>query len=145
MIIFKVLSNLYTNKDSKWILDVDESFIKPYVIQRWLCMNDNIRNYTRWLDKYAIKLPPKMYLSLAWSIIPKVSKTPFITYIKKEDKKEEYPELMAKIKKRYKMSDTDFDAVKHFLLEDINKNTLDWFKFFAMPEKFYKKHFLEYK
>jgi hypothetical protein len=121
MIIFKVLSNLYTNKDSQWILDVDEAFIKPYVIQRWLCMDDNIRQYTRWLDKYAIRLPPKMYLSLAWSVIPKVPKAPYIKYLKKEEPIEEFKELLAKIQSRYKMSDTDFQVVKPFILEDINK------------------------
>ena len=82
MNIFDIIKNLYTNKKCDWIVGLDDKDIQPYVIQRWLAMNDYLRVQTRWLDKYIFCLTPKMYLSLAWSIIPKLQKPPFIKYIK---------------------------------------------------------------
>jgi len=91
MNIFEVLKNLYTNRKCDWISELDETEVQPYVIQRWLAMNDKLRVQVRWLDKYVFVLPKKMYLSLAWSIIPKLDRMPFVKYIKQieeEDKLE---------------------------------------------------------
>ena len=84
MNIYEIINNLYTNRSTKWILDLEDNEIEPFVIQRFLCMNDGLRIQVRWLDKYIFDLPPKMYLSLAWSVIPKLDRAPFINYIKKQ-------------------------------------------------------------
>jgi hypothetical protein len=97
MNIFKIMNNLYTNRKSDWILGLDDKMIQPYVIQRWLCMNDRINMQTRMLDKYIFHIKPKEYLSLAWSIIPKGDKAPFIKYIKKEKVKEKLGFILPKM------------------------------------------------
>ena len=66
MNIITILQHIYTDKKSDWINEVEETQVQPFVIQRWLCMNDGLRVQTRWLDKYVFPLSPKMYLSLAW-------------------------------------------------------------------------------
>ena len=116
MNIFKILNNIYTNKSSKWILELDDKAIQPYVIQRWLCMNKAIDRQTRWLDKYVFIVGPKKYLSLAWSCIPKSSKAPFVKYIKKEQKEEKYKFITDKIKDYYKMAHNDYRAIEKQLI-----------------------------
>jgi len=144
MNIFQVISYLYTKRDSKWIVDVEESLIQPFVIQKWLCMNDMIRVQARWLDKYVFVLPPKMYLSLAWSIIPKVNKAPFVKYIKKKEEDEEFEFILEKVRKQFKLSDNDYNTVKEYIIQDIKNNKLEWFAYYGVPKKFWKKHYLDF-
>jgi hypothetical protein len=51
-----------------------------------------------------------MYLSLAWSIIPKTNKPPFIKYIKKEEETTEWDFILNKVRKQFKLSDNDFKS-----------------------------------
>jgi len=144
MNIFKILGNLYTNKESEWILELDDSDIQPYLIQRWLAMNDRIRKYTRWLDKYVFSLSPKQYLSLAWSVIPKQPKAPFIKYIKKIEEKNDYEFITDKIRKHFQMSDNDFRAVKDNLINEIKKDPEPWFAFYGIEKKYWRKFGLNF-
>ena len=96
MNISTIINNLYTNRSCDWIKNINESEVAPFVIQRYLVMNDRIRVQTRWLDKYVFWLSPKMYLSLAWTIIPKTEKAPFVKFIKQKKENEEYDFILTK-------------------------------------------------
>ena len=144
MIIFKILSNLYTNKSSKWIKEVNDSDVQPFVIQRWLCMNTTIRSATRWLDKYVFYLSPKMYLSLAWSVIPKSNKAPFIKYIKKEEDDAEFNFIIPKIRQHLNLSDNDWNANKTRVIQMIKDDTPKWFSFYGVPKKYWVKYKQDY-
>ena len=136
---------MYTNKKSNWINEVEDNEIQPYVIQRWLTMNDMLRVQTRWLDKYVFHLPPKMYLSLAWSILPKVQKTPFVKYIKKKEVDTEFNFIIPKIRKHFCLSDNDFDSLKHYIVSAIKSDTVNWFKYYGVEKKYWKKYYLDFR
>lgn len=144
MNIFKLIGNLYTNKSSSWINELEDNDIQPYVIQRWLAMNDRIRVQTRWLDKYVFYLPQKMYLSLAWSIIPKSEKAPFVKYIKQNTDVEEFDFILSKIRKQFKLSDNDFNSVKETLIKTIKENMTDYFSYYGVEKRYWKKYFLKF-
>jgi len=145
MNIFSIIKNLYTNPKCNWIKDINDNEIQPYVIQRWLVMNDKVRVQTRWLDKYVFVLSPKMYLSLAWSILPKTNKTPFIKYIKKVDKTEEFDFILTKVRKHFKLSDNDFRYARNRIVNSMKKDMVNWFCFYGIPKKFWKKYYLDFK
>lgn len=145
MNIFDILKNLYTNRKCDWILPIDDVDIQPFVIQRWLVMNDALRVQIRWLDKYVFSLPPKMYLSLAWSIIPKTIKTPFVKYIKKVDEDEEFDFIFSRIRQHMKLSDNDYRSQKERILIEIKKDMVNWFSFYGISKKYWKKYYLDFK
>jgi len=144
MNIFEILKNLYTNKKSDWINTVDETQVQPYVIQRWLAMNDRVRVQARWLDKYVFPLTPKMYLSLAWSVLPKTQKTPYIRYIKQVEEEQEFDFLLSKVRKQFELADNDFNSIKGRLIENIKSNMVEWFCFYGVPKKYWKKYYLDF-
>ena len=145
MNIFKVMGNLYTKIKCDWIDEIEETSIQPYVIQRWLAMNDAIRVQTRWLNKYVFVLPPKMYLSLAWSILPKSQKMPFTKYIKKADEDTEFDFILDRVRQHFELSDNDFNANKDRLIEAIKKDMVNWFSFYGIPKKYWKKYYIDFK
>jgi len=145
MNIFSIINNLYTNKKSDWILTIEEVSVQPFVIQRWLAMNTMLRKQVRWLDKYVFVLSPKMYLSLAWSIIPKSNKAPSINYIKKQDETEEYDFILNKVRQEFKLSDNDFKYMKVRLITAIKKDMINWFCYYGIPKKYWKKYYLDFK
>jgi len=144
MNIIDIVKNLYVNKNSKWLKNINEDEIQPYVIQRWLAMNDMIRMQTRWLDKYVFVLPPKMYLSLAWSVIPKVRNPPFCEYIKKRDETEEFDFILKKIRKHFEMSDNCFQCNKSRILTEIKKDMGSWFRYYGIPKRYWKTYCLDF-
>jgi len=145
MNIFSIIKNLYTNQKCDWINDIEDTEIQPYVIQRWLAMNDRVRVQTRWLDKYVFVLKPKMYLSLAWSILPKSQKMPFVKYIKKADETEEFDFILSKVRKQFKMSDNDFRHNRNRIVNEIKKNMVEWFCYYGIQKKFWKKYYLDFR
>ena len=145
MMIFSVLKHLYTDRSANWIKEIDETQVQPFLVQRWLVMNDKIRVQTRWLDKYVFVLSPKMYLSLAWSIIPKAAKAPFIKYIKKQDEEEEFDFILSRIRKHMKLSDNDFNANKSRIIEAIKNDMVNWFSYYGVPKKYWKKYYLDFR
>jgi len=145
MNIFSIIKNLYTNQKSDWINDIEDTDIQPYVIQRWLAMNDRVRVQTRWLDKYVFVLKPKMYLSLAWSILPKAQKMPFVKYIKKVNDEEEFDFILTKVRQQFKLSDNDYKSVKDRIIKQIKKDMVNWFCFYGVPKRYWKKYYLDFK
>jgi hypothetical protein len=146
MNIYDIIKNLYCNKKIDWINEIEDNEIEPFVIQRFLCMNDGLRVQTRWLDQFVYHLPPKMYLSLAWSIIPKSDRQPFINYIKKQkEQDDEFDFIFKKIRKHFKLSDNDFNANKERIRIAIKKDMIDWFCFYGIEKEYWKKFQLNYK
>ena len=156
--MYKLVKELYTNQKSDWISDLDEKVYNAMPIQRWLCRNDHVRVQVRWLDKYTFNLPTKMFISLAWSVLPKSVKVPYMTDMKKitdeekeqynifmEEDEKEFSFLFKKIRKHFELSDNDFRAVKPYLMKDIKKNMFDWFRFYAVDKRKYKKYYMDYK
>jgi len=142
--IFNIINHLYTNRSGKWIFELNDEDIAPYVIQRWLCMNDRIRTQTRWLDKYVFVLSPKMYLSLAWSVLPKTDKAPFIKYIKQIQDEEEYDFILSRVRRHFKLSDNDFNSVKQRIISTIKSDMVNWFSFYGIEKKYWKKYMLNF-
>jgi hypothetical protein len=144
MNIIEMVGNLYVRKDAKWIMEIDEAEIQPFVIQHWLVMNDTIRVQTRWLDKYVFALPPRMWLSLAWSVIPKFNKQPFVKYIKMNDEEEEFAFILTKVRRHMKLSDNDYNAMKSRLIKSIKDNMGEWFKFYGVEKKYFKQYYISF-
>ena len=141
-----IINSLYTNKNLNWINDINVNEIQPFIIQRVLVMNPYLRENIRWLDKYVFSLQnkPKMYLSLVWSIIPKSQKAPFYRYIGEKKTEEEFEFLFEKIRKHYNLSDNDFNSNKKRLIVDIKKDMVNWFSFYGVPKKYWKKYYLDF-
>jgi hypothetical protein len=144
MIIFEILSKLYTAKDCRWMAELEDNEIQPFLINRWLSMNDNIRVQTRWLNNYTFELPVKMWLSLAWSVLPKFEKAPFVKYIKSEDKTEEFEFLLKNVRKQFQMSDNDYDCIKDNLLKEIKKDMKPWFAYYGIEKRWWKIHMIDF-
>jgi len=144
MNIFEIMNNLYTNTKSDWIVKADDVDIKPFLIQRWLAMNDNVRVQTRKLDKYVFTLPPKMYLSLAWTVLPKTQRVPYVKYIKKVEEDNGYDFILSKVRKHYDMSDNDFDANRGRIIKAIENDKVFWFSYYGVEKKHWKKHYLNF-
>lgn len=139
-----IINQLYTNRSSSWISKLNDEDIQPYVIQRFLVMNDFVRVQARWLDKYVFCLPSKMYLSLAWSVLPKTDNAPFVPYIKKLKSEEEFDFILKLIRKEYRLSDNDFNSIRLRLINAIKNDMVNWFSYYGIPKRFWKKYQLNF-
>lgn len=148
MDLFEILKNLFTNPHSKWILELDDKDINIFIIQRYLALYHDSSTKAVMLNKFT-KLEPKMYLSLAWSLLwfngAKLNKVPFIKYPQKENRRVYYDNILNAVKKYLDMSDNEFNDVVEFILPDIEKDKYPWFKAFGMNESEYKSHGLDFK
>jgi len=144
MNVFQIIENLYVNKSCKWIIELDDNEIEPFIIQKFLLMNDNIRVFVRWLDKYVFSLPSKMWLSLAWTVIPKYDRVPFIRYIKKVEEEQEYSFILNEVRKQFQLSDNDFKHNKYKIIEAIKKDMSGWFKYYGIQKKYWKQYYLNF-
>jgi hypothetical protein len=142
--LFAILGHLYTNKSCKWINDYEDRDISPFMIQNWLLLNENIRIIVRWLDKYTFKVPPKMYLSLAWSLIPKSASVPFRKYIKQKKEEEEYDFILSKISKHLELSENDYNSCKERLIKMIKDDYLSWFSYYGIDRFYWKKYHVDF-
>ena len=141
-----IMNGLYTSHNLKWLDELYDNEISPFVIQRMLAMNDYIRAQVRWLDKYVFTLQenPKMYLSLAWTIIPKKNRAPFFKYIKKGKEDTEYDFILSKVRKHYKLSDNDFKVNRLRIIKAIEADKVNWFSYYGVKKKFWKAHYLNF-
>jgi len=148
MELFDILKNLYTNPKSDWILGIDDNKINPHLIQRFISLNPKTTKHARFLNRFSYNLPPKMYLSAAWSIMffdgKKLNKAPFTIYPKKQ-KEEEYDFILKKIRKQFNLSDKDYEVNKPFLLKEIKKDKAKWFTYYGVKSTEWQKHKLNQK
>lgn len=145
-----IINNLYTARNSDWIKKLDENEmttnkVENFIVQLWLVMDDRIRNQVRWLDKYVFCLPTKMFISLAWTILPKSHKRPFINYIKKVQEEDEYKFILDRIRKHFELSDNDYNSMKGRLINYIKNDMINWFSFYGIPKVHWKRYYLDYK
>jgi len=128
-------------------LDVDDEYIKPVLIQRFLVLNNQSMKKSRILNKFVFTLSPKQYLSAAWSILffnnKKLNKAPFIRYPKKKKSDEKYSFIHDKIKRQFKMSDTDLRIMLSYINNAIEKDKPAWFSYYGIPKKIWKLHDLD--
>lgn len=148
MELFDILKNLYTNPKSDWILGIEDNKINPHLIQRFISLNPKTTKHARFLNKFTYKIPPKMYLSAAWSILffdgQKLNKAPFTQYPKKQQE-EDYEFILKKIRKQYQLSDKDFEVNKPFLLKAIKKDKAKWFAYYGISKSFWQHHKMDQK
>jgi len=144
MNIFSQIGNIYTNQTSSWMSELNDSDIQPFLINRFLVMNDDMRRQSRILDRYTFYLPPKMFLSMAWSIIPKREKAPFVKYIKKNKDTEEFDFILDKVRKHFSLSDNDYNSIKGRLIEEIKKDMPGWFRYYGIEKKYWKKYMQDF-
>ena len=142
---WEIINKLYTEKTSDWMLHLEDADIQPMVINRFIGLNSKLRNHARVLDKYSFSLPAKMWLSLAWSALPKYSKAPFVKYISKKKEDTEFDFILDRVRKHYKLSDNDFAANKSRLLEFIKNDKVIWFKFYGIPKTHWKRYRVDFK
>jgi hypothetical protein len=143
--IFKIIAYLYKQPNSTWIYELEE-VPAPIIINRFLSMNWKNYRICNLLNKYIFCLEPKMFLLLAWSIIPKVERAPFVKYIKtQEDEEDEFNFLWNKVKKKNDFYGNDFKICKDRLDESLDKNMEIWFKSYGIEKKYWKKYNLDFK
>lgn len=145
MNLLTIVQNLYINKNSSWMEEVEDSECEPFILQQFLIQNDEIRTQVRFLDQYVFYLPNKMFLSLCWSILPKTPKMPYVPWTKKKEEDNNYDFLFVKIRKYLQLSDNDFKSVKHYLLKMIEQDKSKWFAAFGIEKKYWREHGLNFE
>lgn len=142
---FEIIANLFTQKRNNWINELDDKDIVPVIIQKNLSMSSRTVKYAEILNRFTYSLPPKMYLGLAWSIIQKQSKAPFIRYIKSsKDDEEQYSEILIKVKKLLNLSDNDWKYEKKYYLQYLKDNEVEIFQKLGLDKKVWKKYGVDY-
>lgn len=144
MNLFKILNKLFTSENCKWVLELDESDINPFMIQRFLSLHKKSRKKARVLNKFCYTLPPKMYLTSAWSLLffngEKLNKSPYIKYPKKnKENNEKYDFIYKKVQEQYNLSDKDLNVMKPFIKNEVEKNKVEWFSYYGVE----KRHWVE--
>jgi len=138
-----IIECLYSEMDAKWIDELESNVIEPFMIQKYLVMDDRLRVQARWLDKYSFSLPPKMFLSLAWTVVPKEGRG-FIKYIKKKTEEEKYWFILEKVRKHFILADNDYEAIRGRLIEAIKKDLVGWFTFYGIKKRYWKEFFVNF-
>ena len=126
-------------------MDLADNEIQPFLINRFLANNESLSTQARWLDGYTFILPPKMWLSLAWSVIPKVKKAPYIPFAKKRDETEEFAFILDRVRTYFDMADNDFKLIKERLIYYIKKDMPNWFSFFGIEKGYWKKYHIDFE
>jgi hypothetical protein len=144
MNMFEIIQNLYTNPTSSWILDLNDDMINSVMIQKFLALEPRSMKVARVLSKFVYKMPPKMYLGCAWSLLffdgQKMSKVPFIKYPKKNDKGEKNQCVYDKVKVHFKIGNNEIKHIKRFIDKQLELNKKEWFFFYGIEKKYWRQH-----
>jgi hypothetical protein len=143
-----IINNLFRMKKIDWCKEYDYRVdYENFILQRWLMRYDVIRVQVRWLDKYVHVLTKSMFISLAWSIIPKIDineRLPMFDNYKEDKKEDEYQFILKKIRKQFKLSDNDYNCLKERLINNIQKDIINWFSYYGVPKAYWKKYNLNF-
>ncbi len=142
--IFKTVAHLYNRQTPDWIFEIEEE-PSPVVINKVLSMN--VQNYEicKILNKYIFVLEPRAWLLLAWSMVPKYEKAPFVKYIKTvEEEEDDLQFLWDKVKKKNEFYGNDFRINKDRIFEEFDKNKEEWFKSYGIEKKYWKQFGLDF-
>jgi hypothetical protein len=85
-----------------------------------------------------------MWLSLAWSVIPKHSKAPFVKYIKQKESDGKYDFILKKIRKVLEASDNDWKYYEDTFIKAIEKDMVYWFTIFGIEKARWKEFHLNF-
>lgn len=146
----QILDRLYYSSDLKWLNEIDSSVQIP-VINLMLGFDEFCINYgssfmsgvRNKLNKKRFKLPKKIWLAYAWSLIPKNIQYKLEIYYQK-DEDESYDEIFVKIRKQLNLTNNDFEFLKNDIIKEIEKDKEYWFKYYGMNKEFWEKHNLDY-
>lgn len=142
--LFKVIAYLYKEPSSNWIYELEQP-PAPIIVNRFLSMNTNNIRLCKYLNNYIFVLEPKMFLLLAWSLIPKVEKALFVKYIKTQtDEDDEFDFLWKKVRIKNEFYGNDYKSSKQLLDDNLDKNMEKWFKFYGIEKKYWKKYNLDF-
>lgn len=148
MNLFQILSKIFTEPKSDWILKVQESDINKFMIQRYLSIYPNTHLAARILNKH-LNLPERMYLSVAWSLVfkdkKKYKKAPFIKYPKKDksdDNKHSF--LLKKYQQEHNISNKDLEFNKELLIKEIEKEPHVWLRYYGANRTLWTNYNLHY-
>jgi hypothetical protein len=140
----KIINNLFRNKSVGWVREYNQrSDYENFVLMRWLMRYDSIRVQVRWLDKYVNVLPKSMFLSLVWTVIPKIQdneRIPNFDGYKSEVEVVDYKLILDKVRRQFKLSDNDYAAVKDRIIASIKKDGANWFSYYGVPRAYWKKY-----
>ena len=141
--LFYIINCIYTKQDSTWIDALDE-YPSPVVLNKFLGMNDNISAYAKFLDRFVYWLDARHWIALAWSVVPKYSKAPFVKFIKKSDEVEMLEPLLAKVRNVLELGDSDYLCCKDLIVSEVLKDKKKWFSALGMGKEFVEKFGLNY-
>jgi hypothetical protein len=85
-----------------------------------------------------------MYLSLAWSVLPKTDKQPFVKYIKINEDEDEFGFILSRIRKQFKLSDNDYNSMKSRLINYIKSDMVNWFSYYGVEKTHWKQYYLNF-
>lgn len=141
---FIMVNKLYTERSSIWISALENNEIQPFVLNKFLMMNDKVLQEVKYLNQYTFCLEPKQWLHLAWCILPKYEKAPFCKYIKKVDVLAEHTEILSRVHELLEIKGSDCVSDMYFVKE-MSKDWTTWLRLFGMDKKVWKKYDLDYK
>jgi hypothetical protein len=141
---FIITNKLYTEKSSAWINELENNEVQPFVINKFLMMNDKVLPEVKYLNQFTFCLEPKQFLHLAWCVLPKYDKAPFCKYIKKQDVLVEHEEILEKVHTFLEIQGSDCVSDVYFVKE-MSKDWTKWLRLFGMDKKVWKKYGLDYK
>lgn len=143
---FDIVNKIYTEKTVNWVYDLDESEIDVFMIQRALSMNLKIAGAVGSLAKFTKNPDKKQYVAMAWATIPRVSKAPYLPYVKaKEEVDSIYKPVLDKIQRLLRLTHNDIvDEAKYYIAE-IEKDKAGWFRRLGMERAVWRKHDLDFE
>ena len=110
MEIFDTLGIFFTKKGS-----IDESW-SSFMVNRFLSMDEKYRKIAFLANNYYISDDIKS--GIYWFFLPKLSKAPWIRYVKsKKEKESEFAEIFSLLQKYYEWSDAELEMYIPYYLE----------------------------
>jgi hypothetical protein len=134
MDLFTTLDRIYTSQNRRFIEEIDTS-VSPVVLNLLLARYYRNAHVMRYLNKYAFCLDAKEYALVAWSMIPKMERAPFVKKIEKVEEKTRYDFILDKIRKRLDIGENDWKHCKDMYLEDVKKNLVEYLVFYGCKKK----------
>jgi hypothetical protein len=144
MNLFQVVSALYTSKSPEWIKDLDRKDAEPFIVLKFLAMNDKLGEHVKYLNRYVFSLPWDMWLILAWATIPKSDKSPFVKFLKTESVDDLYAPVISKLQELLRLSDNDISHATKYLILEIEKDKPKWFAKLGMDKSVWESHGLDF-
>ena len=145
----RIINNLFRNRKIDWCKEYDyRPDYENFILQRWLMRYDVIRVQVRWLDKYVYNLPKSMFISLTWSVIPKIQdneRLPNFDAYKMDKSDDEFLFILKNIRKQFKLSDNDYNSLRDRLVNSIKSDMVNWFSYYGVPKAYWKKYNLNFE